>query len=377
MKQYQRNRIVHTNVPVTNKRWCSLGSALLVSVFAMVANLPAQVNDAAFVTQAESLGMTASVTDYDFDQLSSGLPTNLNQMSTYSDNGKFLVDTAQMKGTSGGTVHPEAGWTVSMNFKLDQNASHTKHMLFGGMLYWANANLAAVDGIMKYWSQPHNFFVEYNDEAKKFQIKSSVTGYGTNAFDDNALFDAGENVNLTVIRNVGGASYTLYINGERVNQKIDESQAAQGIATLLGTNGYNLIKRDATDASAYFDSALARNFTHDENVALDEALADTDFRQADELSLTQDNGHVTVIRELSFANQMMIGTGIINRDNLNDTAYFDGEITSVATWDRSLNESQIADLNTALSTIPELEQTSLILGVILIGYFLTRRPNVA
>lgn len=376
MKQTQRNKIVHTNVPVTNKRWCSLGSALLVSAFAMVANLPAQVNDAAFVTKAEEFGMTSSVTDYDFGQLESGLPTHFSQMSTYSDNGKFLVDTAEMKGTGGGTVHSEAGWTISMNFKLDHDASHTKHMLFGGMLYYVSATQAPTDGIMTYWSKPHNFFVEYNTTAEKFQIKSQVIGQGTNVFDNNALFDAGENVNLTVVRNIGGGTFTLYINGERVNKSQDENVAAQGTALSLGTNGYNLIKRDATDASDYFDSSLAKSFTHDENVALDDALADTDFRQADELSLTQNNGHTTVIRELSFANQMMIGIGI-NRDNLNDMAYFDGEITSVATWDRSLNESQIAELNAARFSVPQLEQTSLILGAILMGYFLTRRRNAA
>lgn len=364
MNKYQTQRVVHANVPVTNKRRPSLGSALFVSAFVMVTSLPAQVDDAAFIQYAEThfndsdYGLVTDDLNYAFSLQpgNSGYDNYLhlnnndwnrswskvkNYADTHSNDsalGMMLADTATMYGSTsglGGIAHTEGGWTISLNFKLYSDASTTlEHALIGSHYVDTNGTY-----------DPHNIFLQYNSGINKFDIKGGrVGGYYTVG-----SVNAGEDVNLTFKRDTGVGSLIYFINGV----KAEIQPGAQNI----GSSGK--IAVSTTSANEFF-GLEANPVSNINNVT-------TDFQSADSIV----SGGNTLYK-LSYSDKLMVGIQIDRRTG--HTYNLEGEISSIVSMDRSLNDAQIVSLfdSTGIA-VPERAQFSLIVGLILLGYFSTRR----
>jgi hypothetical protein len=252
----------------------------------------------------------------------------------------MVANTATMYGTTGGlagTAGVAAGWTISVNFKLNPGASTSqRHALIGSYFY----NSTASNPLFA----PHNFYLEYSGSANVFDLKSGTHGYENYTY---GQVTAGEFVNFTITRNTGNANIQSYINGVAGNT---------GTAAFLGTAG--LIARTTTDDKDY----LGLNY-----VLPSLGSATTDFVDAASVDVEG-----TTLYKLSHSERVMVGIEL-NRDN-GTTRHFEGQITSIASMDGSLNATQVQNLYQS-TQIPESKYYSLIFGLGILVLLSAIRPK--
>lgn len=366
MKQCQIHKVLNTEVPVTSKRWCTHASTLFVSAFAMVASLSAQVNDAAFIQYAETnfndsgYALVTDDLDYAFSLQSgnsgygnylhlnnNGWNRDWNSVKNYADSkpndavlGMMLANTATMYGSTsglGGQAYTEGGWTISLNFKLYSDASTTsRHALIGSHYVDTNGTY-----------DPHNIFLEYNTGTSNFDIKGGRVG----SYYTIGSVDAGEDVNLTFTRDTGAGSLIYFINGVNANISPDASNIGREGKIAVAT----------TDANDFFGlEAYPVSSINDQT---------SDFIAAESI-----NSGDSPLYKTSYSDQLMVGIQI---DRTTGHTYnFEGEISSIVSMDRSLTTGQVEQLFDSTGiTVPETAQSPLIVGLILLTYFSTRRRN--
>ena len=338
--------------------------------FAICCELSA-VNDAAFTAYASSqYGAMNVVTDtpnYHYSATDDGsagwtnrntlqsngwtqnwdaVPDYLSNHPTDTTVDMMVANTATMYGTTSGLVYgaayDAAGWTISVNFKLNSDAvTNRRHALISSYFYNA--------GTSNPLFAPHNFYLEYNSSSNVFELKSSARGYGS-AYTYGQV-TAGEFVNFTITRNPGDAQMQSYINGVKGNT---------GFSTLIGAKD-GLIARSTTDDKDY----LGLNY-----VLPSLGLATTDF--VDAASLVVDG---ETLHKLPYSERVMVGIEL-DRDNTSTTYQFEGQITSIASMDGSLSETQAQDLY-ASTQVPESKHYSLIFSLGILVLVTVKRPKFA
>ena len=292
------------------------------------------INDAAFTAYASSqYGSMNVVTDtpnYHYSPNDDGSAgwTNRNTLQSngwtqnWSDVPNYLsssdttfemmvANTATMYGATGGlpgAAAVAAGWTISVNFKLNPGASTSKrHALIGSYFYNSTDTSNPLFA-------PHNFYLEYSGSSNVFDLKSGTHGYVDYTY---GQVTAGEFINFTITRNPGNAQIQSYINGEA---------ASTATAAFLGTAG--LIARSTTDDKDY----LGLNYA-----GSTQGSATTDFVDAASVDV---DGYT--LYKLSHSERVMVGIEL-NRDN-GTTRHFEGQITSIVSMDGSLSATQVQNL---------------------------------